>query len=212
MYGVILIATFTRYLSHTLPILRWKLGLMCFQCEKFDEHEYAPRQKDQYPDIRNEDYTYYPKPINYMPPISEHEFYTRFYLFNPSKLLHRHPFHRYSNCKCNKVKRKGHCGEILELLPKKLSQLDESSEQREFFWGIYAREVVCLWWVLFYNMLCMLPLMWFFFMWLFPWGHASDLQDASVPITMMIGMLSVFWSVFLGSLQFGKGSDAVRAS
>jgi hypothetical protein len=185
---------------------------MSVQCEKFDEHEYAPRQKDQYPDIRNEDYAYQPKPINEMPPISEHEFYKRFYFANPLNIFHQHPFHRKSNSKFNKAKRKDHCCEILELLPKKLSQLDESSEQREFFWGIYAREVVCLRWVLFYNVLCILPFVWFLFMWIFPWGHASDLQDASVPITIMIGMLSIFWSVFLGSLQFGKGSEVVRAS
>jgi hypothetical protein len=86
-----------------------------------------------------------------------------------------------------------------------VSQLDENSEERKSFWGIYAREIVCLRWVLFYNLVCMLPLLWFFFMWIFPWGHRSDLQDASVLITMMIGMLSVFWSTFLGSLQFGKG-------
>jgi hypothetical protein len=189
------------------------LLLIYIQCEKFDEHDYAPRQKDQYPDLSNEDYTYRPKPINDMPPISEHEFHKRFYSSNPFKLFHGHPFHRYSKYKCNKVNRKGHCREILELLPKKLSQLDESSDQREFFWGIYAREVVCLRWVLFYNIICMLPLMWFFFfMWIFQWGHTSDLQDASMPITMMIGLLSVFWSVFLGSLQFGKSSEAVRPS
>lgn len=147
-----------------------------------------------------------------MPPISEHEFYKRFYSSSPPRPLHWHVLHSKTTRKCTQFKRRGHCREIIELLPKKLSLLDEGGDQREFFWGMFAREVVCLRWVFFYNVICMLPLVWFFFMWIFRWGHASDLQDASVPVTMVLGMLSVFWSIFLGSLQFGRSTDFIRAS
>ena len=139
-----------------------------------------------------------------MPPISEHEFYNRFYSTEPFKYLHPHPFNRSGGCKHSKAQRRGHCREIIHLLPKKLSQLDENSDQREFFWGMYAQEVVCLRWLLFWNVICISPLLWFFFMWLFRWGHSGDLQDASVPVTMVMGMLSLLWSAFLGSLKFGK--------
>jgi hypothetical protein len=141
-----------------------------------------------------------------MPPISEYEFNKRFYLSGMVGILHRHPFHRQSKCKCGKLKRKEYCRDVIELLPKKLSQLDESSEQREIFWGIYAQEAVSLMRVLLYNLFCAIPLFWFFFMWMFKWGHRGDLQDAAVPLSLMTGMLSIFWSTFLGSLRFGRNT------
>jgi hypothetical protein len=145
--------------------------------------------------MRNPDYHYAPKPMSDMPPISAHEFYRRFYFYcQPRSLLHWH-------IRCRQIR--GHCREVLDLLPKKVSELEESGDQRETFWGIYAREIVCLRWVLFYNSLCILPLVWFFFMWTFKWGRNHDLQGAAIPISVMLSMLSVFWSLFLGSLRFG---------
>ncbi|KAM7208690.1 hypothetical protein V8F06_014931, partial [Rhypophila decipiens] len=46
---------------------------------KFDDHEFVPKQKDSFPDARNTDYIYQPRPIDSIPPISKHEFQRRFY-------------------------------------------------------------------------------------------------------------------------------------
>ena len=37
-----------------------------------------------------------------------------------------------------------------------------SVDKREDFWGIYAREIISLRWVLFYNFICLLPMLAFF--------------------------------------------------
>jgi hypothetical protein len=49
-----------------------------------------------------------------------------------------------------------------------------------------------------------LPLLIFFVAWVVPSGPGTDLQNPSVPFSIMATMLSLFWSLFLSSLQFGK--------
>ena len=51
---------------------------------------------------------------------------------------------------------------------------------------------------------CVLPMLIFFMVWVFPLNHSTNLQDPSVPLSMMLAMLSLFWSVYLGSLHFGE--------
>ncbi|KAL2851635.1 hypothetical protein BJX68DRAFT_235427 [Aspergillus pseudodeflectus] len=131
-----------------------------------------------------------------IPPISEHEFTKRFYAcHNPRPLLHLH----------HKCKRLGaHSDDILKFLPKKRTELEEAGDKREDFWGIYAREIISLRWIIFYNFVCVLPLLAFFVAWIILQGHGTDLQNPSIPISIMVSMLSLFWSIFLSSLQFGK--------
>jgi hypothetical protein len=135
--------------------------------------------------------------MNEIPPIREHEFYQRFY---GTHLKHGGLFHCRHHCK----QRKGHCREVLSLLPKKISELDEDDDKRETFWGMYAREAISLYWVVFYNVLSVLPMVAFFFTWMFRMKHLGDLQNASVPLTMVATMLSMFWSTLLGSSKFGS--------
>jgi hypothetical protein len=146
--------------------------------------------------VSNTDYEYQPKPMENIPPVSEHEFKKRFYACHQPK-----PFlHWYHTC----IKLGLQSSDLLELLPKKKTEFEEGGDKREDFWGIYAREIISLRWVLFYNFICMLPMLAFFIVWVVPRGYSTDLQNPSVPFSMMIGMLSLFWSVFLSSLQFGK--------
>ncbi|KAF2874401.1 hypothetical protein BDV95DRAFT_604585 [Massariosphaeria phaeospora] len=175
-----------------------------YKFEKFDEFEFSPRAKDEYPDASQYDYDYQPRPMCEIPRVTPHEFYTRFYSCTSWYTHFTHFFHRSKTCKCNKQKRKCHNRELLEFLPKKLSMLDERSDQREMFWGLYVRQAVCFRWILFYNLVCMLPLIWFFLMWMFVWGHDGDLQNAFMPMSIMLALLSVFWSTFLGSLNLGR--------
>ncbi|CAI7654833.1 unnamed protein product [Penicillium crustosum] len=167
-----------------------------YKFEKFDDHEFTLRIKDSFPDHANVDYEYQPKPMDNIPPISEHEFMKRFYACHkPRPLLHLHH-------QCRKLK--AHSSDILKFLPKKRTELEEAGNKREDFWGIYARESISLRWIILYNLVCVSPLLAFLLAWIVPRGLVTDLQNPSIPLSMMIAMLSLFWSVYLGSLQFGK--------
>ncbi|KAJ5301623.1 hypothetical protein N7508_006486 [Penicillium antarcticum] len=165
-----------------------------YKFEKFDDHEFTLRIKDSFPDHANTDYEYQPRPMDNIPPISEHEFMKRFYAcHNPRPLLHLHH-------ECRKLG--AHSSDILQFLPKKRTELEEAGNKREDFWGIYAREKISLRWIIFYNFLCVSPLLAFFLAWILPRELGTDLQNPSIPLSMMIAMLSLFWSVYLSSLQF----------
>ncbi|KAH7224430.1 uncharacterized protein BKA55DRAFT_527310 [Fusarium redolens] len=167
-----------------------------YMCEKFDDHEFAPRKNDTFPDVTNSDYEYQPKPMDSIPPVCQHEFEKRFYACDqPRPLLHW--YH-----KCKRLGLQSH--DLLDFFPKKKTEFEEGGDKRESFWGIYAREVISLRCVLFYNLVCVLPMMTFFMVWVLPVGHRTDLQNPSVPFSIVTAMLSLFWSLFLSSLQFGK--------
>ncbi|KAF2260561.1 hypothetical protein CC78DRAFT_472625, partial [Lojkania enalia] len=174
-----------------------------YRFEKFDEREYAPRERDAFPTPHHPDYTYAPQPMIPIPPVSRHEFRKRFdscrkLAYCPHRLISW-----FRKCNCPSQTAKAHSRELLDKFPKKTSQLDEYSEVRETFWGIYARQAICFRWILFYNLLCITPLIWLIFMWLFVWKE-RDLESALMPTSIMLAMLSVFWSTFLGSLKFGQ--------
>ncbi|KAI2464067.1 hypothetical protein F4781DRAFT_414221 [Annulohypoxylon bovei var. microspora] len=166
-----------------------------YMCEKFDDHQFTPKQKNAFPEVANTDYEYEPRPMNFIPPVSQHEFETRFYACDSSQPL-RHWYHKCMVYGCQSY-------DILNLLPKKKTALEEAGDKREYFWGIYAREMVSFRWVIFYNVVCALPMLILFITWIVPAGKETDLQNASVPLTMVLTMLSLFWSIFLSSLQFG---------
>ncbi|KAI0895002.1 hypothetical protein F4806DRAFT_105410 [Annulohypoxylon nitens] len=169
-----------------------------YMCEKFDDHQFTPKQRNSYPKTTDTDYEFKPRPMDFIPPISEHEFTKRFYAcYNPRSLSHW--FHK---CKTLGY----HSYDVLDLLPKKKMKLEEAGNKREFFWGIYAREIISLRWVLAYNVVCVTPTIVYFFLSILPEGYATDLQNPSVPFTMMLGLLSLFWATFLSSLQFGRST------
>ncbi|KAL3469347.1 hypothetical protein BJX99DRAFT_265289 [Aspergillus californicus] len=158
-----------------------------YQFEKFEDSEYAPRVKDDFPTPQDTTYEYEPRPMDVIPSISEHEFYARFYTCYRPNAWSAHCFH---TCK----RASGYCCDALGLLPKKKTRLESNGDKREKFWGIYAQEVICFRWVLGYNLGCMLPLVVFFFLWEF--GFQGDLQNAGTPLTLVVSMLAVFWTIF----------------
>jgi hypothetical protein len=92
------------------------------QFERFDDHEFTLRIKDSFPDHANIDYEYQPRPMDNIPPISEHEFMKRFYAYHkPRPLLHLHH-------QCRKLG--AHSSDILKLLPKKRTELEEAGNKR----------------------------------------------------------------------------------
>ncbi|KAI1461605.1 hypothetical protein F4805DRAFT_476159 [Annulohypoxylon moriforme] len=167
-----------------------------YQSIKYDDHQFAPVKKDVFPEVTNADYEYEPRPMRYMPPICNGEFRKRFYARDKSK----------SSCHCPHgcITWGMHSGNVLDLFPKKTTKLEESGDKREDFWGIYARERISFGRVLAYNIGCALPMLVVFALRVLPAKYATDLQNPSVPFSMMLGMLSLFWSIFLSSLQFGK--------
>ncbi|KAI1094979.1 hypothetical protein F5B19DRAFT_394475 [Rostrohypoxylon terebratum] len=169
-----------------------------YMCEKFDEYQFTPKKRNSYPETTDTEYEFKPRPMDFIPPISEHEFTKRFYACHKPRPLS----HWYHKCKTLGY----HSYDVLDLLPKKRKRLEEAGNKREYFWGIYAREMISLRWVLAYNIVCVLPTIVFFFLKLLPWGYATDLQNPSVPFTMMLSMLSLFWATFLSSLQFGRST------
>ncbi|KAK6856480.1 hypothetical protein PG995_006667 [Apiospora arundinis] len=170
-----------------------------YMCEKFEEDEVAPRKRDSFPDASDPFYQFRPRPMDRIPPISPHEFYRRFHTcFETTKRYHVH-----HTCKVMR----GHTRDVLHLLPQRTRELELGGDKREHFWGLYAREAVSLQRVLIYNAVCLFPVLGFFFAWLFGgFGSATDLQNASVPIGLMTSLLSLFWSLFLSSLQFGRST------
>ncbi|KAL7801726.1 hypothetical protein V8C43DRAFT_271803 [Trichoderma afarasin] len=151
-----------------------------YEFEKFADHAFAPRNKDALPELRNPDYNYQEHPAKANPPVLVHEFEYHFYA------------RRERNAN---ILVQPHSG-LLDLLPKKLTEFEEGGDKRESFWGLYARETISFRWVLFYNFICLLPMIIFFIIWIDPLGRGTDLQNPSVPLGLMAAMLSIFWSIY----------------
>lgn len=136
-----------------------------------------------------------------IPPITPHEFKKRF----DSCITHKLHLLCHKSCHCTHLKRKAHNAEIMDLLPKKLSHLDSGSDQREVFWGLYARQMILFRRILLYNVLCISPFMWFLLMWTLKW-EKGDFQNGSVLLMAMLSLLTLFWTTFIANLQLGRGA------
>ena len=86
--------------------------------------------------------------------------------------------------------------EVMESMPKRDRVVveDGRGEKMETFWGLAAREKRCFFRVCVYGAACMTPSIAFAFAWLCSWGHAGDLQNASVPAVLSLGLLTVLWA------------------
>jgi hypothetical protein len=85
------------------------------------------------------------------------------------------------------------------MLPKRETELEEGVTEIEDFWGLYIVERRSNIRAVLWSFFLLLPSTYFFFAWLFQWGHASDLQNASVPIILLLGPLVTFWGNVLGN-------------
>ncbi|KAF4455795.1 Phosphorylase superfamily protein [Fusarium austroafricanum] len=113
------------YLRNILDVCACNIHANVPKCEKFEDHEFAPRKKDSFPSITNQDYDYRPKPMDNIPAISEHEFRKRFYACQrPQPIMHW-----YHKCKTLGL----HSDDVFERLPKKRTELEEGGDNRETF-------------------------------------------------------------------------------
>lgn len=166
---------------------RSDVSLIRIQFEKFGEGDFA-KISNEMPPSENKHYQYRPKPMRDMPPISQHEFWKRFYFGQPCRLFCRltRRFH-----KCKKTCRP--CCDAVDRVPKKIWPLEEGGDAREYFWGMLAVEKVSFPVVACYHSIFLIGPFAFWFLWLFYWNHHGDLQNASVPLAAVMGLLSLLW-------------------
>lgn len=88
--------------------------------------------------------------------------------------------------------------DAIEALPKLKTAIELEDGKRELFWGLLVKEKRSDLMVLIYMTIFNIPSLLFFFLWLFLWGHDSDLQNASVPaltsMSLTIGFVGWLYS------------------
>ncbi|KAM3413956.1 hypothetical protein BST61_g10625 [Cercospora zeina] len=89
----------------------------------------------------------------------------------------------------------------VSLLPKKLRELHMSDGSRQPLWGLYAVERRSFIRVVAYFVLCNSPGLTFFFLWLFRWGHAGDLQNGTVPVQLSLSLTVGFVALIYGTRE-----------
>lgn len=97
---------------------------------------------------------------------------------------------------------------VEEKIPKRETALEEGVLEHEDFWGLYVVEKLSVFRLVIYSLAFLSPSVYFFFAWLFEWGHGGDLQNASVPIALSLAPLATFWG-FVLSTSHGSGSPRV---
>lgn len=141
------------------------------------------------------EYNYSPQPMH-VAPISKRIFHDLFHACYTDHSL-RHKIHQ-------KMPGSAHCDvvdflprEMLDNLPKRDREAlhDAQLQSVENIWGLVAREQRSATRVFLYVLLSLVPPLWFFFGWVFELGHVNDLQNAMVPITMSLTVLSTLWTV-----------------
>lgn len=135
-----------------------------------------------------------------VPPITEDQFYHRFYTCYKPTTFHK-LFH-----KCRK-----RCTDRVALnrLPLRYHSLQVEDTKEEHFWGIYAVTRIAFTRVVIYSILCFVPSIFpsvaFFFLWLFSWGHEADLQNAAVPLGLSFALLALLFSFVAWDISSSRG-------
>lgn len=92
-------------------------------------------------------------------------------------------------------------GAAVERIPQKVGGIEPSQKKgRPRFWGIVAREKRSALRVLVYVLICASPnivSVWFFFSWLFAWGHEGELQNAAVPAELSLTLFAVLFTMLM---------------
>jgi hypothetical protein len=155
-----------------------------------------------FPPEADNDYDFDPRPIAPQPPhgpISKTEFAEHFYTYCDEccHRWHQEQMRRWAPSLAD--------AEVIKALPKRKTALEMQDGKRAIFWGLIVREKRSDLIVLIYVVLCNIPGLLFFFLWLLYWGHDSDLQNASVPaltsLSITIGFVAWLYSTPQGGLR-----------
>jgi hypothetical protein len=183
-------------------LLRLWLSMWRYKCSEFVLfHKYGYRRGARvdvaFPDRNDRMYHFLPRNPTPPPPngpISKEQFQDHYYLPHCPCL---YDWRRYQlGCRghSNRANRVA-----LDAVPKRLERIDMDNGVDEHFYGLYAIEQRSFLRVAIYAFLCNLPGVIFFFLWLFQWQHASDLQNASVPLTLSLSLTLGFAAVVFGT-------------
>ncbi|USW54890.1 hypothetical protein Slin15195_G082090 [Septoria linicola] len=192
-----------QYLSARGFLRQWFSIWRFDHCELYQFRKYAigtgePAKLD-YPLETDSKYDFNPKPISPGPPIgpiAEREFRDYFYKHcEPCNFVNRSwkrlIQHRILNTPIH--------NSAIQVLPKRLSELHFDDGNREAFGGLYAIERISFAWVAAYFCLVNAPSVVYFFLWLFYWRHDSDVQGASVPVSLSLTLTAMFIGLVLAS-------------
>ncbi|KAF4996788.1 hypothetical protein FGRMN_4264 [Fusarium graminum] len=133
------------------------------------------------PQASDSNYDYTPKPPQAsMPPIHPHVFEAAFNSCPESKCWN--PFHE-----CYEFEE----ATYIQRIPKKKTPLTSGARNIPT-WGLEARHCISCIRVIFYHLLILIPPFALWGWWLSI--HPYDIQSASVPMTVVLAMISMFWS------------------
>lgn len=131
-------------------------------------------------------YDYNPRPPQADPPISPHEF--EMALASASSPCSRPCmlalFHDCTEPLLGK--------DALDSIPKRKTPLEMERNGREQAWGIQAQHVISFVHMVFYHFLIIAGTFGFWGWW--QAKHPDEIQNAAVPVTTMLCLLSLFWS------------------
>jgi hypothetical protein len=156
------------------------------------------------PPPHNQDYVF--SSVQDMPPIGRKEFRKMHYACRTkccfwAQFLHTcdAPSGLYSNGSL-----KGQCtDESLQLIPKRLGSWDVYDNRRGEAWGLSMFESPSVLGVVAYLIVSLLGPIIFFSLWLSLWDQKLDLQNASVPILIVLAFWALIFQWF-----FHRSSDA----
>lgn len=128
-------------------------------------------------------YDYDPRPPHAdNPPISQHEFEVAFASCSDHcKLALLHDCQRIPDRDL-----------ALKCIPKRRLEVEIKTDEREHIWGLQAQHVISFLRVLLYHCLILSGTFGFWAGWLVK--HPNDLQNAAIPLTTALALLSLFWS------------------
>lgn len=178
-----------------------KSSIDIVQIIRYGPRRFSPGAEFSFPSEGDIEYSFTPRPMTYTP-ITKHMFNDLFYAcYDKNTIAHR--LHSLSSL----------CDHIVVLaddlvghIPKRdrLVVADARGDKVEIFWGLVAREQRSALRVSIYMLISLIPSIWFAFAWLFGWGHAGDLQDATVPLTLTVAMLGMLWTVVYSGSDVGQ--------
>jgi len=131
------------------------------------------------------------------PPMASHEFNHWFYKRSWSRTARLLSTQRHrAKSRCFSL---GSRSVVEEKIPKRETSLEEGVPACEDFWGLYVVERRSAFRLALYSLAFLSPSVYFFFAWLFQWGHVGGLQGASIPITLSLAPLATFWGFVLST-------------
>ncbi|KAK6428321.1 hypothetical protein LTR95_015535 [Oleoguttula sp. CCFEE 5521] len=186
------------YIASRGRIREWFSWWRYDHCEFYQFQKFASELSEPvvvgFPSETDPDYDFQPSPLkpHSRPPYGpiwkseyRHRFYTSCTSCHSWHILHQQRKNAYNQADTSRIR----------VLPKRKQEVDMTDSESEVFWGIIARERRGFAWVLAYGCLANAPGVVFFFLWLFSWGHASDLQNAAIPLTISMCLTLTFATV-----------------